>query len=68
MRWRERPAHVLLSAGNDPSAEMLDWMQAHARHTGAPFFYATQGERTGYGPPEFQREMLAKLQRAERLW
>lgn len=68
MRWRERPAHVLLSAGNDPSAEMLAWMQAHARQTGAPFFYATQGERTGYGPPEFQREMLARLQHGERLW
>ncbi len=68
MRWRGRPAHVLLSAGNDPGPEMLQWMQAHAMHTGSPFFYAQNGERIGFGPPEFQLEMLARLQRGERLW
>ena len=68
MRWRERPAYVLLSAGNDPSAELLQWMQAFARNTGSPFFYQRNGERLGYGPPAFQHEMLAKLQRGERLW
>ena len=68
MRWRGRPAHVLLSAGKDPGPEMLDWMQNHARQTGAPFFYALNGERIGFGPPEFQLEMLGRLQRGERLW
>ena len=68
MRWRGRPAHVLLSAGNDPGPEMLHWMQNHARQTGSPFFYSANGERVGFGPPEFQFEMLARLQRGERLW
>jgi hypothetical protein len=68
MRWRERPAYVLLSAGRDPDEALLGWMRQLAQATGSPFFYARQGERVGYGPPDFQQDMLAKLQRGERLW
>ena len=68
MRWRERQAFVLLSAGNDPKPGLVAWMEAFARASGSPFFYEQKGERIGYGPPEFQQEMLAKLQRGERLW
>lgn len=68
MHWRKSPAYVLLSASRDPGPDMLDWMQHHARQTGAPFFYAVNGERMGYGPAEFQLEMLARLQRGEVLW
>ena len=68
MRWRERAAFVLLSAGQDPSPEMLGWMQAYARHTGSPFFYQQGAERLGYGPLDFQQEMAAKVQRGEPLW
>ena len=68
MRWRERPAYVLLSAGKDPAPELIDWMQAFARDSGAPFFYQQQGERIGYGPAAFQQEMLERLQRGEKLW
>jgi hypothetical protein len=68
MRWRDRPAFVLLSAGRDPGPEMLEWMQGFARATGSPFYYQLAGERLGYGPPEFQWEMAAKVARGERLW
>jgi hypothetical protein len=67
-RWREQPAWILLSAGQDPGPEMLTWMQAHARTTGQPFYYARNGERLGYGPAAFQQDMLDKLQRGEKLW
>ena len=68
MRWRDRPCHVLLSAGRDPDEALLDWMRRHAQATGAPFYYQQGGERLGYGPPAFLQEMLAKLQRGEALW
>jgi len=68
MRWRERPAWVMLPAGRDPDEAALRWMQARARATGEPFFYERQGERVGYGPPAFQMEMQLKLQRGEKLW
>ena len=68
LRWRERPAWVMLPAGRDPDEAALSWMQSRARATGEPFFYERQGERVGYGPPAFQMEMQAKLQRGEKLW
>lgn len=67
-RWRDAPAMVLVSAGNDPGEDVLAWMRGHALSTGTPFFYAQEGERFGYGPPEFQQEMAARVARGERLW
>jgi SEC-C motif len=67
-RWRDTPAWILLSAGRDPSQELLAWMQRHAMASGQPFFYADKGERLGFGPPQFQQDMLDKLQRGEKLW
>ena len=66
--WRARPAYILVSAGRDPEEPMLEWMRGYSMQTGGPFFYAQGGERLGFGPMEFQQEMLAKLQRGERLW
>jgi hypothetical protein len=43
-------------------------MREFASRTGAPFFYESRGERFGFGPPAFQQEMLARLERGERLW
>jgi len=68
MRWHARPAFVLLSAGCDPSEEMLAWMRAFAQSTGAPFYYQQGRERLGYGPPAFQQEMADKVRRGEALW
>jgi hypothetical protein len=67
-RWRERPAYILCSAGRDPDEGLLAWMREFSSRTGAPFFYEQQGERFGFGPPAFQHEMLARLERGERLW
>jgi len=67
-RWRERSAYILRSAGRDPDERLLTWMRAFSVRSGAPFFYEQNGERFGFGPPEFQQEMLAKLEAGERLW
>ena len=67
-RWRGAPALILVSAGNDPGEQMLDWMRRYADSTQTPFFYERGGERFGYGPPDFQQEMAAQVARGERLW
>ena len=67
-RWRERPAYILKSAGRDPDEALLTWMRGFSVQSGAPFFYEQAGERFGFGPPEFQHEMLVKLESGERLW
>ena len=67
-RWRGAPAFILVCAGRDPDEGLLDWMRTYAESARVPFFYEQRGERFGYGPPEFQREMAAKVARGERLW
>ena len=67
-RWRNRPAFILKSAGRDPDEGLLEWMRSFSADTGSPFFYEQKGERFGFGPTEFQQEMLVKLESGERLW
>jgi len=67
-KWRNRPAYILRSAGRDPDEQLLTWMRSFSTQSGAPFFYEQKGERFGFGPPEFQHEMLMKLESGERLW
>ena len=47
---------------------LLAWMREFSLKRDRPFFYELSGERFGFGPREFQVEMLAKLERGERLW
>ena len=67
-RWRGKPAYILRSAGRDPDESLLGWMRSFSVETGSPFFYEQHGERFGFGPPEFQHEMLVKVESGERLW
>jgi len=68
VRWRAKTAYILRSAGRDPDEPLLAWMREFSLKTDRPFFYERSGERFGFGPREFQIEMLAKLERGERLW
>jgi hypothetical protein len=66
--WQNRPAYLLLSAGRDPDAGLLDWMRQFSVRTGSPFFYEQAGEKLGFGPAAFQHDMLMKAQRGEPMW
>jgi hypothetical protein len=68
VKWRGRPAYILRAAGRDPDEALLEWMRAFSLRTQRPFFYERAGERFGFGPPEFQREMAERVDRGERLW
>lgn len=68
MKWRGRDAYVLRSAGRDPDDALIAWMQEMSLRTQRPFFYERAGERFGFGPAQFQREMSEKVARGEALW
>jgi hypothetical protein len=68
MRWRGQPAYVLRSAGRDPDDKLLAWMREFCLRTQRPFFYEIGGERFGFGPEEFQREMSERVARGDVLW
>ncbi len=67
-QWRGRAAYVLTSAGRDPDEAILAWMRAFSVRNALPFFYEQSREWTAFGPPEFQIEMLQRLERNECLW
>jgi len=66
--WRGRLAYILVAAPRDPDEALLAWMRELSVRERIPFFYEQRGEKLGFGPPEFQQEMLAKSARGERLW
>jgi hypothetical protein len=68
IRWREKAAYILRFAGRDPDEALLQWMREFSVRTGCPFYYEQRGERFGFGPREFQLEMLEKVERGEPLW
>jgi hypothetical protein len=68
VKWRGNDAYILRHAGRDPDEKMLEWMRAFSLRTQRPFFYEQGGERFGFGPPDFQREMSERVERGERLW
>jgi hypothetical protein len=68
IKWRERPAYLLRSAGRDADPHLLEWMGGFSKQTGRPFFYEQAGEKFGFGPAEFQQDMLLRAQRGEPMW
>ena len=67
-QWRQRPAYILVSAGRDPDEALLAWMREFSARTGAPFFYEQRAAATASARRQFQHEMLARVERGERLW
>jgi hypothetical protein len=68
IKWRGMPAYILRAAPSDPDDKLIAWMEAFSVRARRPFFYERAGERFGFGPPEFQREMSERVQRGEKLW
>ena len=66
--WRGTPIYALTPAGRDPGDDVLAWTRDWSRRIQRPFLYQSGGEWYAFGPPEFQREMLEKIARGEKLW
>ena len=68
LKWRGGEAYMLVSSGRDPDEATLAWMREFSERTGRPFFHEIEGERYGFGPPEFLREMTEKVAAGLPLW
>jgi len=66
--WQGLPVDVVVPAGQDPTPEVLAWLEDHGQTHGRPFIYQTQGLWHAFGPPAFQQEILGRLSRNEKLW
>jgi len=66
--WRGIPIYILTPAGRDPNENLLAWVKQLAERTQRPFLYQLGVEWHAFGPAVFQREMLDRMARGERLW
>lgn len=65
--WRDRLAYYLVPAGRDVDAALLEWMRNYSAATGTPFLFKRNGRDRGYGPPEFQQDLVDRATRGEPL-
>lgn len=66
--WRGVPIYVLTPAGRDPSDDVLRWTKEWSLRVQKPFLYQSGGEWYAFGSPQFQKEVLEKMARGEKLW
>ena len=66
--WRGLSVDVVVPAGQDPSPDVLAWLQQYGQAHSRPFVHQENGEWHAFGPPEFQREMKRRLAGGEKLW
>jgi len=66
--WQYKRAWILVSAGQEPSEELLAMMRQHSTQTGEPHMIKRQGRMLCFGSPAFQQDMLAREQRGETPW
>lgn len=66
--WRDRRAWILVSAGREPSEELLAMMRRHSSQTGEPHMIKREGRMLCFGSVEFQQDMLLREQRGETPW
>lgn len=68
MDWHGLPIYALTPAGRDPGGETLEWVEKWSRKHQQPFIYQMHDEWYAFGPTAFQKEILEKLARGEKLW
>ena len=66
--WHGLEVDVVVPAGRDPDERVLAWMRNYGMQHNRPFIYQQEGLWHGFGPPAFQEEVRAKVQRGEALW
>ncbi len=68
IHWQGRNVDILVSAGRDPDAGLIDWYQRFSIRHGRPFIYQRREQWYAFGPQAFQRCISAKVAAGEPLW
>jgi len=77
-QWRGVPVDVAIPVGKRIPPRALNWLKQFAEQHGRPLVYLEQEVVDGkfqkdqqaiaYGPPDFQREVMAQIAQGKRLW
>lgn len=78
LTWNGLPVDLAVPVGKRIPPRALGWLQDFSRKHGRPLIYTEQvlqggqfqpeQQVFGYGPPEFQQEVLSRMQAGIRLW
>jgi hypothetical protein len=68
LRWRGLEVDVAVPTGAGPGPEALAWLTQFSERMRRPLLYQIGSEWFAVGPPEFQAEIRARLERGETLW
>jgi hypothetical protein len=66
--WRGLKVDVAVPTGAGPKTRALQWLKDFSRRRQRPLLYQRGEDWYVVGPPEFQQEIKAKLDRGETLW
>jgi hypothetical protein len=66
--WRGLKVDVAVPTGPGPKARALRWLKEFSARRQRPLLYQLGEDWYVVGPPEFQHEIKAKLDRGETLW
>ena len=77
-KWHNLPVDLAVPVGKRIPPRSLDWLQTFSKRNGRPLLYTEQTlvngvfqkeqQVYGYGPLEFQQELLRQQQAGLRLW
>ncbi len=77
-QWRGVPVDVAIPVGKRIPPRALNWLKQFAEQHGRPLVYLEQEivdgkfqkdqQAVAYGPPDFQREVMAQIAQGKRLW
>jgi len=66
--WHERPVDVAVPAGTSPHHKALAWLKSFSAANARPLLYRIDEEWYAFGPPAFQTDMRARIDKGERPW
>jgi len=66
--WRGIPVDAAVPAGTDPDETVLAWLTEFYASRKRLLVYKAGDEWYAFGPPVFQHDIRARLQRGEELW
>jgi hypothetical protein len=66
--WRGLPVDVLVAVGDRPKQKALDWMMKFSSEKKRLLIYQVKKDWFAFGPPTFQSEIKACIERGEKPW
>ena len=66
--WQGLPVDVVVAVGSHPKRKALDWLLKFSSEKKRLLIYQVGEDWFAFGPPAFQSEIKARIERGEKPW